>query len=111
MGGIPIDRSKKNSVTDLMAQEFENHETFHLAITPEGTRSLVDKWKLGFYYIAVKANVPIQLGYIDYSKKEMGITELLYPSGNEKLDLERIYRFYLGVEARHPRKFFNPIGK
>jgi 1-acyl-sn-glycerol-3-phosphate acyltransferase len=111
MGGIPVDRSKKNSVTDQMAQEFENHEVFHLAITPEGTRSLVEKWKLGFYYIAVKANVPIQLGYIDYAKKEMGITDIIYPSGDEAVDLERIYRFYKGVTARHPKKFFNPIGK
>jgi len=43
MGGVPIDRSKKTSVTDQMAEEFSKHETFHLAITPEGTRSLVSK--------------------------------------------------------------------
>ena len=108
MGGIPVDRSKKNSVTDQMAQEFEQRDFFHLAITPEGTRSLVEKWKLGFYYIAVKANVPIQLGYIDYDKKEMGITELMYPSGDEGVDLMKIYNFYKGVKARHPKKFFNP---
>ena len=108
MGGIPVDRSRKNAVTDQMAHEFEHRASFHLAITPEGTRSLVEKWKLGFYYIAVKANVPIQLLYIDYAKKEMGITELFYPSGDEKVDMDKIYRFYRGVQARHPRKFFNP---
>jgi len=76
-----------------------------VAITPEGTRSLVKKWKMGFYYIAVKANVPIQLAYIDYKKKEMGITEIIYTTGDEKADLEKIQAYYKGVTAKHPEKF------
>lgn len=105
LGGIPIDRSKSTSVTDQMAEEFNKRDTLHLAITPEGTRSLVQKWKMGFYHIAVKANVPIQLAYFDYGKKEMGITEIIYPSGDEKADLEKIYDYYKNVEARFPEKF------
>jgi len=105
MNGIPVDRSKNTSVTDQVAQEFSKHDHFHVAITPEGTRSLVKKWKMGFYYIAVKANVPIQLAYIDYKKKEMGITEIIYPTSDEKVDLEKILAFYKGVTAKHPEKF------
>jgi 1-acyl-sn-glycerol-3-phosphate acyltransferase len=105
MGGIPVNRSKSTSVTDQVAEEFNKWETFHVAITPEGTRSLVKKWKMGFYYIAVKANVPIQLAYIDYKKKEMGITCIIYPSGDEKADLAKIQTFYRGVIAKHPEKF------
>jgi len=105
MGGVPIDRSKKTSVTDQMAEEFSKHETFHLAITPEGTRSLVSKWKMGFYYIAVKANVPIQLAYIDYAKKEMGITGIIYPTDDENADMAKIKDFYKNVTAKHPEKF------
>lgn len=105
MGGIPVDRSKSTSVTDQMAEEFNRRDTLHLAITPEGTRSLVKKWKMGFYHIAVKANVPIQLAYFDYAKKEMGITEIIYPTGDEKADLEKIYNYYKNVEARFPEKF------
>ena len=91
-----------------MAVKFLEQHTFHLAITPEGTRSLTERWKLGFYYIAVKANVPIQLGYIDYDKKEMGITGILYPSGNETKDLTEIYNFYKGIKGLYPDKFYNP---
>lgn len=105
MGGVPIDRTKKNSVTDQMAEEFDKREHFHLAITPEGTRSLSPKWKMGFYHIAVKANVPIQLAYIDYAKKEMGITKLFYPTGNEEADLLEIHDFYRNVTAKFPHKF------
>ncbi len=105
LGGVAVDRSKKNSVTDLMAEEFENRSHFHLAITPEGTRSLVDKWKMGFYHIAVKANVPIQIAYIDYKKKEMGILDVFYPTGDEKADLEKIQYYYKDIEACFPEKF------
>ena len=107
MNGIPVDRSKRNSVTDQIAEEFSKHETFHIAITPEGTRSLVKKWKMGFYHIAVKANVPIQLAYIDYAKKEMGITAILYPTGDEAADFLKIRDYYKNVTAKHPEKFNN----
>ncbi len=105
MGGIPVDRSKKSSITDLMADEFQKREHFHLAITPEGTRSLVDKWKMGFYHIAVKAGVPIQLAYLDYGKKEMGIMDIFYPTGDENADLEKIQHYYSNISARFPEKF------
>ena len=105
MGGVPVDRGKRSSVTQQMADEFKNRHEFHLAITPEGTRGLVSKWKMGFYHIAVKANVPIELAYIDYLKKEMGVKEVFVPTGDEKEDLKYIRRYYNQVNARFPEKF------
>lgn len=105
LGGVPVDRSKRNSVTQQMVEEFEKREYFHLAITPEGTRSLVHKWKMGFYYIAVSANVPIQLAYIDYGKKELAIKKVFYPTGDEKADLEAIQAYYKDVQPKFPEKF------
>ena len=49
LGGIPVERSKKMSLTDQMAQQALEHEEFHLCITPEGTRKPVTEWKKGFY--------------------------------------------------------------
>lgn len=72
MNGIPVDRSRNNSVVQQMVDEFDKHDKMHLAITPEGTRKLNKKWKLGFYHIAVGAKVPIQLAYIDFQKKRNG---------------------------------------
>ena len=109
MGGFPVDRTKRTSVTDQMAEEFQRRETFHLAVTPEGSRSLVKKWKMGFYYIAVKAGVPIQLAYIDYAKKEMGITAIIYPSGDEAADLAKIQAFYQDVTPLHPENFYKRV--
>lgn len=105
LGGVPVDRSRSNSITDQMTEEFQKRDTFHLAITPEGTRSLVHKWKMGFYHIAVKANVPIQLAYIDYEKKELAIKKIFYPTGNETEDMKEIQDYYKEVTARFPKKF------
>ncbi|MDR2811142.1 MAG: lysophospholipid acyltransferase family protein [Tannerellaceae bacterium] len=107
MGGIPIDRNKNASVTDQMAKELSRHQTFHLAVTPEGTRKITDDWKRGFYYIAIKANVPILLAYIDYLKKEVGVKALFYPTGNADADINTIKSYYRGVTARHPGNFAN----
>jgi len=108
MGGVPVDRSRKSSVTRQVVELFNSHEQFHIAITPEGTRKRVKKWKMGFYNIAVQANVPIQLAYIDYAKKEVGITAVFYPTGDEKADLKEIHSFFKGATARFPSQFYLP---
>ena len=53
-----------------------------LAIAPEGTRKRVEKWKTGFYYIALKANLPILMVSFDYIRKEVKINNKFYPSGD-----------------------------
>ncbi len=105
LGGVAVDRSKSNSITQQMVEEFEKREYFHLAITPEGTRSLVTNWKMGFYYIALNAKIPIQLAYIDYAKKELAIKELFYPTGDEAKDFAHIQDYYKDIQARFPEKF------
>ena len=55
LGGIPVYRSRKMSMTDHLAETARQRDTFHLCITPEGTRSRTEEWKKGFYYIALKA--------------------------------------------------------
>lgn len=105
MGGVPVDRSKKTSITDQLAEKFHNNDNFKVAITPEGTRKRNPNWKMGFYYIALKANVPIQLAYIDYQKKEVGIQENFYPTGNEEQDLAYIKNFYRDIKGKKPENF------
>lgn len=99
MGGIAVDRSRHTSKTDQVAQAIvdcrERGEEFRIAITPEGTRSAVTEWKKGFYYIAKKAGVPIQLAYLDFSTKMVGITEEFYPTDDEAADLRHIKEYYM----------------
>ncbi len=105
LGGIPIDRSKTTSITDDIAAEFAKHDSFYVAVTPEGTRSFTRQWRRGFYFIAQKAEVPIVLGYIDYGKKELGCGALFEPTGDVEADMLAIKQFYANVQAKFPEKF------
>lgn len=105
MGGIPINREKSSSTTEHLAKEFSRHDIFHLAITPEGTRKKTSVWKKGFYYIALKAKVPIQVAYIDYAGKEVGIKANFYPTGNAEKDIMAIRAMYAGIKGLHKKNF------
>ena len=101
IGGIPINRGMKSSLTEQLAKEFSKRAIFHLAIAPEGTRKKVKEWKSGFYYIALKACVPIQIGFIDYQNKEVGIKSTFYPTGNAEHDIRTIRAMYEGIRGYH----------
>lgn len=105
MGGIPVERSKKQSMTDQVADMFRRNARFQVAITPEGTRKQATEWKRGFYYIALKAEVPILLAYIDYGKREVGMMGVFRPTGDADRDIAEIRSKYKGIQARHPHNF------
>jgi 1-acyl-sn-glycerol-3-phosphate acyltransferase len=108
LGGIPVDRGKKNNMVENVASFFMQFESLVVVITPEGTRRLSRHWKKGFYLIALEAKVPIALAFIDYRNKTGGVGPLLYPSGDFEKDMEIIYAFYRDKTARHPDRFFIP---
>ena len=100
-GGAPIDRSKTNDTVKATAQIFNERKKFRLSLSPEGTRKKVEKWKTGFYFIAKTANVPIVLVAFDYGKKEVKISEPVYPTENQEADFEKYHAFFEGVEGKH----------
>jgi hypothetical protein len=63
------------------------------------------KWKKGFYYIALKAKVPIAFGILDYEKKEGGIGKIFYPTGDFEKDFKIVEDFYRGRKGKYPEKF------
>ena len=107
LGGIPVVRSRHQSLTDQLADIAKREKYFNLAVTPEGTRSRVTTWKRGFYYIALKANIPIQLFAIDAKHKRIVCTEELMPTGDVEADMKRIMDYYRPYAdcAFHPQKF------
>ncbi len=111
LGGIPVDRgkvsegSKKISIVKLVAKKIKFMDEGLLLISPEGTRSLNKKWKTGFYHIALEADIPIVLGYMDYKKKEIAISKVVNPTGDFKRDMEEINNYYKNATAKYPEKF------
>jgi len=104
IGGIPVDRKKKNNLTDTAVKYFEENETMYMVFSPEGTRSYNPKWKKGFYYIAQKAQVPIYICYVDYATKTGGFNSLYYPSGNVDFDINHIKEVLKQYKGRFPEK-------
>ena len=105
IGGVPVDRSQKHSLVDQMVEQAKSRSIFHLAITPEGTRSANSEWKKGFYYIALNAQIPIVLAGIDYANKCITIEKEVFPSGNIEEDLHTIKLYFKGFQGKHPEKF------
>ncbi|MBR1415546.1 MAG: 1-acyl-sn-glycerol-3-phosphate acyltransferase [Prevotella sp.] len=105
MGGIPVYRQKHTSMTDTLAKTVSQTESFKLCITPEGTRSRVEEWKKGFYFIALKAGIPILLFGLDYEKKLIRCTQTVVPTGDVEADMRRIKLYYKDFKGRKPENF------
>jgi 1-acyl-sn-glycerol-3-phosphate acyltransferase len=108
LGGIPVDRTKSTRLVDKMAGEIKNSSHYVLALTPEGTRKRVNSWKMGFYYIAKKAEVPIVLGFLDYQQRIVGVGPIVEPGEDMQKDLDFIINFYSTIKAKYPEKFSLP---
>ena len=112
MGGVAVDRQHASNVVVNVAHEFKCRDQFILIIAPEGTRSLKNNWKRGFYNISMLAKVPIVLGYLDYQKKVAGLGDPYMPTGNYEADLAIIENFYSDKVARFPEKFnLSPVNR
>ena len=105
LGGIPVDRSKNNkALVDQVIHEFKTRDKFILAMSPSGTRSYTSHWKSGFYKIALAANVPILLCFIDFKYKKAGIGTSYLLTGNVQEDMQFIRHFYSKINGKFPEK-------
>lgn len=105
IGGIPVWRTKHTSMTDNLADTAKKRKDFKLCITPEGTRKRVEDWKKGFYYIALKAELPILLYGVDYAKKTIVCTRTIVPTGDIDSDMKDIKNYYREFTAKKPENF------
>ena len=105
LGGIPVWRSKHTSMTDNLAETAKTKDSFKLCITPEGTRSPNTEWKKGFYFIALKAEIPILLYGVDYEKKKIVCTDSFTPSGNIDEDMPKIKSYFKDLKGKKHENF------
>lgn len=105
LGGIPVWRDRRSSLTDRLAESARQADRFMICVTPEGTRSLNPDWKKGFYFIAQKAGLPIILYAIDYEKKQIVSTKTLHPTGDVEKDMREIKLYFKDFKGKIPEKF------
>jgi 1-acyl-sn-glycerol-3-phosphate acyltransferase len=101
-GGMPVNRSDPAGIVDELAARFASETDFVLAITPEGTRRRTAYWKTGFHRIALAAQVPIGLAFLDRPSRTIGIGAWMTPSGDAAADLDAIRAFYAGKRGWTP---------
>jgi 1-acyl-sn-glycerol-3-phosphate acyltransferase len=102
LGGIPIDRSKRNNAVSQIVDRYNDSTHLAIVIPAEGTRSRTDHWRSGFYQIARGANIPMVCGFLDYKRKVAGLGPALIPGDDIKADMDQIRQFYQPITGRHP---------
>ncbi|MCC7403283.1 MAG: lysophospholipid acyltransferase family protein [Bdellovibrionales bacterium] len=108
MGGFPIERAHHHDVVSVAIAKFKREDHFILALAPEGTRGKVDKWKTGFYHIALGAGVPICPFALDFEHKRVVCGQLFYPTGDKEKDIAHLQDFFRQFRGRHPELGFPP---
>jgi 1-acyl-sn-glycerol-3-phosphate acyltransferase len=103
LGGMPVDRKQPQGFVDQIVAQFAAREHLVLALAPEGTRKPVEKWKSGFYRIALGASVPIVPGYFDNGRKTVGFGAPFHPTGDAEADLAALRAFYAPMPRRNGR--------
>ena len=102
-GGHPVDRSIRSNVVDNVAELFHKNERFVMVIAPEGTRAYQKVWKTGFYFIALKAEVPIVMaGFFDFKRRIVELKEPFMPTGDVKKDIEMMKNYYRTITGKYP---------
>jgi len=101
-GGIPVDRSGEGHQVERLAAIVRDAERIRLCLAPSGSRGRGDYWRSGFYHLALQAEVPVLLAYVDYNRRRIGVGPLLRLSGEVERDMNEIRRFYFGIEGKYP---------
>jgi 1-acyl-sn-glycerol-3-phosphate acyltransferase len=102
VGGIAVNRSSAADVTATSERAFARREHLVLVITPEGTRSRVERWKSGFHRIAAAAKVPIVLVVLDYARKVVRLGPAFEAGADYPADLATIRSHVSAAMAKHP---------
>lgn len=98
LGGTPINRNSNEKKVSATAQIFKEQDAFRMAIAPEGTRKKVDRWKTGFYYIALEAEVPVLLVHFNHPSKKVSFLKLFDPTGDIEKDLKEMKAYFNRAE-------------
>jgi 1-acyl-sn-glycerol-3-phosphate acyltransferase len=93
-GGIPLDREDPGAAIRALLVRAEAHESFLLAIAPEGIRGQGEFWKPGFYRIAQQTGLPIGLGFVDGPTRTLGMGPSFHPGDDLVADMDFVRAFY-----------------
>jgi len=95
LGGIAVDRRQPHNLVPRTAQWLRANPHTVLCVPPEGTRKKVANWKTGFYFIALRARVPILMTAVDAQNRRIRILGTFLPTGEAEQEIPAIQQHYL----------------
>ena len=104
LGGIPVYRDNPSSLIDNIVNIVKKERSIVIAMTPEGTRKKVKRWKTGFLRIAKQTHSKILLISIDAPTKSIEIGKIFNPTGDSEEDLAYIQKYYSTFRGINPQK-------
>ena len=104
LGGIPVYRDNPSSLIDNVVKIVKREKSIVIAMTPEGTRKKVKRWKTGFLRIAKQTQSKILLISIDAPTKSIEIGKIFNPTGNSEDDLAFIQKYYSSFRGINHQK-------
>ncbi len=109
VGGVPVERHHRTDLVKQMVDLFDakrrDGKKLTLLVPAEGTRSLTEHWKSGFYHIAYQAGVPVIPGYVDFGKKCGGFGAPIRLTGDMKADMDTVRAFYADKTPKKPEQW------
>lgn len=106
LGGVAVERSRRTNFVQAVANVFHERERFLLCVAVEGTRTKVQRFKTGFYYIAKTAGVPIILTRFDFGNRKLEFSKPFYPTDDVRADMDYVYRHFDGIKGLRPENSF-----
>ena len=104
LGAVSVDRGNRhNNLVQRATEVLRESDDECVVITPEGTRKAVKRFKRGFYEIAMRAGVPIVLGFMDFKTKRAGYGPTIIPSGDFEADVAKMLEFFAPIHAKNPK--------
>ena len=104
LGGIPVYRDNPSNLIDNVVKIVKREKSIVIAMTPEGTRKKVKRWKTGFLRIAKQTQSKILLISIDGPTKSIEIGKIFNPTGNSEDDLAFIQKYYSSFRGINHQK-------
>jgi 1-acyl-sn-glycerol-3-phosphate acyltransferase len=105
LGGFPVDRSSKQNVVSQTASLVEKMEKVLIVLSPEGTRSRIEKWRTGFWWIANETKTPIIPVAFNFRTKEFHFHPPFHTTGDVEADVAALRTLFRADMAFAPAKY------
>jgi 1-acyl-sn-glycerol-3-phosphate acyltransferase len=109
MGGIPVDRERPEGLVDEIVARAKDHDRLAIVIPPEGTRAKRTYWKSGFRRIAIGADIPVVLSFLDGPTRTGGFGPTLTMTDDVVADMDKVRAFYADKLGVKPGLFTPPL--